>query len=129
MSNPIMNPRISPSVEAVSFLGKCVSAKIDRPLGSKHPEWDIIYPINYGCIPGVFSPDSEEMDAYILGISEPVESFTGHCIAVIHRLDDLDDKLVLAPESVDFSEVEIVALTDFQERFFTSIILRQEQSN
>jgi SAM-dependent methyltransferase len=43
---------------------------------------------------------------------------------VIERLDDDDDKLVLAPEGVEYSDEQIRALTDFQERFFQSRILR-----
>jgi len=120
-----LKPTESP--DAKSFLNKRISVKIDRPLGSKHPDWDIIYPINYGYIPNVFSPDGEELDVYVLGISEPLKIFTGVCIALIHRLDDKDDKLILAPENTYFSDAEIMALTEFQEKYFTSIILRSDQ--
>lgn len=33
-------------------------------------------------------PDGEELDTYVLGVFEPVESFDGCCIAVVHRRDD-----------------------------------------
>lgn len=124
-----MSHRSSESIEAASFLGKHVFAKMDRPLGSKHPEWGFVYRLNYGFIPGVFSPDGEELDAYVLGIAEPIENFTGLCIAVIHRLNDLDDKVVLAAKNTDFSDEEIIALTDFQERFFSSVIIRPKRSS
>lgn len=29
-------------------LGELIKTKIDRPLGSKHPKHDFIYPVNYG---------------------------------------------------------------------------------
>ncbi|MDX1413862.1 MAG: inorganic diphosphatase [Candidatus Promineifilaceae bacterium] len=119
----IVKPPHNP--QSTAFLGRRVFAQIDRPLGSKHPTWESIYPLNYGYIPGVISPDGEELDAYILGVSVPVESFTGHCIAVIRRLDDSDDKLILAPEGMNFSDEEIRSLTHFQERFFASIIIRE----
>ena len=122
-----MKPERLESCDVQAFLGKRVSARIDRPLGSKHPEWDFVYPINYGFLPDVFSPDGEELDAYILGISEPLENFFGVCIAVIHRLDDQDDKLVLAPENVGFSNAEIMAMTKFQEQYFSYVILRHDQ--
>jgi inorganic pyrophosphatase len=51
---------------ATDFLGKIVEAKIDRPLGSKHPQYSFTYPVNYGFIPNTSSPDGEELDAYIL---------------------------------------------------------------
>ena len=57
---------------------KRVTVKIDRPMGSFHPEHkDLFYPINYGYIEGLFAGDGEEQDAYILGIDEPVAEFSG----------------------------------------------------
>ena len=85
------------------FLGKLVTVVIDRPLGSKHPAWGFIYPVNYGYVPNTLSPDGEPLDAYVLGVSEPMEEFTGRCIAVIHRLDG-DDKLVLVPEGKNYTD-------------------------
>lgn len=111
-------------MESLAFLGKIVSVEIDRPIGSRHPEWDFIYPINYGFVPNTKSPDGEEMDAYVLGVFEPLKEFTGRCVAVIRRLDDDDDKLVLTPEGRDFTDDQIKALTEFQERFFKSVIVR-----
>lgn len=110
--------------EAAAFLGKRISVRIDRPLGSKHPEWDFTYPINYGFVPGILSADGEELDAYVLGIAEPVAHFSGTCVAIIHRLDDDDDKLILAPDGLSYTNEELVAATAFQERYFKSIILR-----
>jgi len=103
---------------ATDYLGQTVRIKIDRPLGSRHPQHGFYYPVNYGFVPGVMAPDGEELDAYVLGVFEPLEAFAGRCIAVIHRLDDDDDKLVLAPPGVDYSTAQVLALTEFQERFF-----------
>lgn len=106
------------------YLGKILEAKIDRPFGSKHPKHGFIYPLNYGYIPNTISGDGEELDCYILGVFEPIESFTGKCIAIIHRTDDDDDKLILAPEGADYTDDAINALTEFQERFFKHEIIR-----
>lgn len=65
------------------------------------------------------------MDAYILGVFKPLETFTGRCIAVIQRSDDDDDKLVVAPADKDYSDAQILALTEFQERFFASSATRE----
>ncbi len=51
----------------INYLGKKIKVKMDRPLGSKHPKYDLIYPINYGYIEGTESGDAEEIDAYVLG--------------------------------------------------------------
>ncbi len=109
---------------ALQFLRKTVTASIDRPLGSKHPKWSFAYPVNYGFIPNTKSGDGEEIDAYILGVNEPLKEFTGKCIAVIHRLDDNDDKLVLAFGDKQFTDHEIRTATHFQEQFFKSVIIR-----
>ena len=70
---------------------------IDRPMGSRHPEHGFLYPINYGYVPGVIAADGEEQDAYILGAHGPLEKTSGRCVAVIQRLDDNEDKLVVSP--------------------------------
>jgi len=85
-------------------LGKTVSVKVDRPIGSKHPKHEIYYGVNYGFVSGTLSPDGKELDAYILGVFVPMTEFTGKCIAIIHRTNDNDDKLIVAPEGRDFSD-------------------------
>ncbi len=108
----------------IDYLNKTITVKIDRPIGSKHPEYGFIYPINYGFVPNTISNDGEELDCYILGIFEPLETFTGKCIAIIHRINDNDDKLVIVPENRYFSNNEIKVLTEFQERYFENKIIR-----
>ena len=107
------------------YLGKKVKVVMDRPMGSRHPEWNFIYPINYGYVPNTISGDGEELDAYIVGIFEPVEEYEGKCIAAIHRLDDDDDKLVIAPEEKIYTKQQIEALLEFQERFFEHEIIEE----
>ena len=106
------------------FIGQSVCVQVDRPLGSFHPSHGFRYPLNYGYLPGVPAPDGEEMDAYILGVNRPLLEFQGTCIAVIHRLDDEDDKLVVVPHGQDHSDQEIRRLTEFQEQYFQSVIWR-----
>jgi inorganic pyrophosphatase len=101
-----------------------VTVRIDRPLGSRHPRWGFVYLVNYGYLPGVIAPDGEGLDAYVLGVDEPLAEFTGRCIAIVHRQDDDDDKLVVVPEGMALTDDEILAQTRFQERFFASRVLR-----
>lgn len=109
---------------ATQFIGKIVTVMIDRPIGSRHPKYDFEYEINYGFIPETKAPDGEEIDAYVLEIDYPVKEFTGKCVAVIHRTNDEDDKLVVVPEGSEVSDEEIRRTTDFQEQFFKSEIIR-----
>ena len=111
-------------MDTSNYLGKTVTIKMDRPLGSKHPKNGLIYPVNYGYVPDTTAPDGEELDAYLLGVFEPVDEFTGKCIAYIHRTNDDDDKLIIVPEGVEYTDDQINALTEFQERFFKHEILR-----
>jgi len=105
-------------------IGKTVAVEIDRPLGSRHPAHGFIYPVNHGFVSETQASYGDELDAYVLGVFEPVAEFEGRSIAVIHRLNDGDDKLVLIPEGRQLSDDQIRAQTEFQERFFRSEILR-----
>ena len=101
------------------MIGKIVNVVVDRPKGSYHPKYkDLYYTCNYGYVPGVPAPDGEAQDAYILGVEEPLAQFTGKVIAVIKRLDDVEEKWVVVPEGVQYTKEEICALVNFQERFF-----------
>lgn len=106
------------------YLGKEVSIEIDRPLGTRHPKHDFMYMINYGYIPNTVSGDGEELDAYLLGEFEPVKESKGKVIAIIHRTNDDDDKLIVSKEGKEYSDDAIRALTEFQEKYFESIIVR-----
>ncbi len=109
---------------ACKYIGKTVKVKIDRPINSLHPKHGFVYEVNYGYVPDTISGDGEELDAYILGINEPVDEFEGVCIAVIHRTNDNDDKLVIVPKAISFSDEQITELTNFQEKWFKSVIIR-----
>ena len=112
----------------IEYIGKTIKIKIDRPFGSKHPKHGFIYPVNYGYVPNTISGDGEELDAYLLGLFEPVEEYEGECIAIIHRTNDNDDKLVVVPAGKYYSDDAINALTEFQEQYFEHIIIRNEKT-
>lgn len=107
-----------------SFLGKKIDIIIDRPIGSVHPKFnDIVYNVNYGYIPNVFSDDGEEFDVYLMGVDHPVEKYSNaHVIAIIYRLNDNEDKIVAAPDGIFFSKDEIEATVNFQEKYFENEI-------
>ena len=105
------------------YLGKIVTIVVDRPLGSRHPKHpDMVYPVNYGYIEGVFAPDMEEQDVYILGVDKPLDTFTGRIIGVISRENDVEDKWVAAPDGVWFTGEEILQAVEFQEKYFFSSV-------
>ncbi|MDE6059223.1 MAG: inorganic pyrophosphatase [Clostridia bacterium] len=107
------------------MIGSIVKVTIDRPLGSRHPKHkNIIYPINYGYIEGIMAADGEEQDAYVLGVHTAVKEFTGKVIAIIHRNDDIEEKWVVAPDGIDFTNEDIAKQVHFQEQYFDYIIKR-----
>ena len=102
-----------------SYLGKTVEIGIDRPIGYAHKK-DIVYPINYGFIPGVLGGDDEELDVYLLGVTEPVASYCAKIIAIVHRENDVEDKLVAMPEHMSMTQYEITQAIHFQEKYYDS---------
>ena len=105
------------------YLNKEVLVKVDRKLGEKHPNFDYIYPVNYGYIPNTLSEDGEEIDVYILGIFYPVDEFKGICKDVICRYDDNENKLIVVPRDKSYSVEQVEALIEFQEKFFKHKII------
>ena len=106
------------------IVGKTIKVIMDRPLGSKHPKHDFKYPINYGYVPNTISGDGKEIDVYVLGVDKPLDHFEGECIAIVHRNDHDDDKLVVVPAGMSYSDKEIMSLVDFQEKWFDSLVIR-----
>lgn len=105
-------------------LGKKVKVKIDRKLGSKHPKHGFEYLVNYGYLENIFAPDGEELDAYLLKVEVPVDNYDGVVVAIVHRTEDDDDKLVVIPEGEDITDEEIERLVEFQEKWFKHHIIR-----
>lgn len=106
------------------YLGKTVTVTIDRPIGFHHVTKGIhlYYTVNYGFLPGVPGGDGEEQDVYVLGVAEPLQTFTGSVIGVVRRRDDNEDKLVAAPEGMAFSAKQIAQAIHFVEKYFDSTI-------
>lgn len=107
-----------------SYLGKTVRIKIDRPIGYVHkkPGKTLVYPINYGYIPGVLGGDGEELDVYLLGVGEPVEEFEGRIIGIVYRQNDVEDKLIMAPAGAAFDKKTIEKQIDFQEKYYITSV-------
>ena len=102
------------------MLGQTVHIQVDRPVGYRHH--GLVYPVNYGYIPGMMAGDGEEQDVYILGISRPLESFDGVIIGGILRRDDCEDKLIAAPAGMAFTRRQMEEAVRFQEQFFDSSV-------
>ncbi len=107
-----------------SYLGKTVDIKIDRPIGYVHKKekYTLTYPINYGYIPGVFGGDGEELDVYLMGVDKPVNEYRAKIIGVVYRENDIEDKLIAAPENSVFNQAQIAEAINFQEQHYITKI-------
>ncbi len=107
-----------------SWLGKRAHIIIDRPVGHiRHGAgYALEYPINYGYIPGVTGGDGEELDVYLMGVSEPVGEYDCRIIGVVYRRNDDEDKLIAAPDGMSFTRAEMEDAVRFQEQFYDSYI-------
>lgn len=119
MTKPRTDPAGEDSVSlllARGYLGRTVDITIDRPYGSRHPRHGFEYQANYGFVPGTLAPDGDELDAYYLGEPVPMRTASGICVAIVHRLDDDDDKLVIIRAGTDTpDDTAIAAAVEFQE--------------
>ena len=108
-----------------SYLGKVVSIGIDRPIGYVHHKGakTLVYPINYGYIPGVLGGDAEELDVYLVGVDTPVQEYTGRIVGIVYRADDVEDKLVMAPEGVTLTAAEMAEAVRFQEKYYHTTVV------
>lgn len=99
-----------------AYLGRSVHVVVDRPVGYVHH--GLVYPVNYGYIPGILGGDGEEQDAYILGVEQPLTEFEGQVVGIIYRFSDVEDKLVVVPEGMVLDRDQIETAVHFQEQFF-----------
>ena len=113
---------MDPNLILADWLGRRVTVEIDRPLGSIHPrEDDMVYPINYGFVPGTLAPDGHPIDVYVLDADEPLDSCEATVIAIVRRRDDVEDKLVAVLDDTGaWDAPAILTAVDFQERYFDS---------
>ncbi len=107
-----------------SYLGKTVDIKIDRPIGYIHKKgnYSLIYPINYGYIPGVLGGVGEELDVYLLGVDEPVTEYEAKIIGIAHRENDVEDKLIAAPVDMIFYQNQMAEAIYFQEQYYRTTV-------
>lgn len=104
----------------LDWLGLQVQVIMDRPMGSQHPQYGFVYPVNYGHLQDFLGGDGEEQDAYVLGVDQALIAFEGIVAAVILREDDQEDKLVVTPPDVLLTREEIATAVAFQEQYFKS---------
>lgn len=121
-NTPLQNGKSESLEMCKQYLGKKVKLVIDQAYGTTYK--GALYTENYGYVPGTTAPDGEGLDAYFVGPKEPLREAEGVVIAIIHRLEDDDDKLIVVPEGVSLTDEEIEAAVNFREKLFVHEIIR-----
>ena len=119
--------QIFPRPDLRPYLGQVVDIEIDRPVGYVHRKGDktLVYPINYGYIPDVLGGDGEDLDVFLLGVREPVKSYRGRIVGIVLRADDVEDKLIMAPEGMTPTVAEMTEAVHFPERYYDSRVVTE----
>jgi inorganic pyrophosphatase len=75
---------------------RCIEARgvtLDRPAHSAHPEHpSVIYPLDYGFVPGTTGPDGEPVDVFV---GSGTQGLVGGLLTTDHRQPGRDLKLLL----------------------------------
>ena len=102
-----------------AVIGRQVCGVIDRPLGQAHPQYpELIYPLNYGYVEGIFAGDGEEQDVYVFGTDRPLRRFSGTVVGVYHRLNDDEDKWIVSLDGRPVPEETVLRSIEFQEQYY-----------
>ena len=114
-----------------SFLGKRAHIIVDRPVGYIHKKgpYSITYPLNYGFIPGVPGGDGEDLDVYLLGAEGPLREADCRVVGVVHRRNDAEDKLIAAPDGLNYTKEEMENAVRFQEQWYDSHIITPDEAD
>ncbi len=107
------------------YLGKMVTVIVDRPYGSFHLQYsDVTYPCNAGYVKErIPVEDGEFQDAYIIGVEEPVESFTGVVVGIIYRKSENQSKWIVMPVGMTINHDEIIQRIGLEEQHYETRII------
>lgn len=108
-----------------SYLGKNVTVIVDRPYGSLDLRSDGEMTCNCGYVQQpVTMEDNDDIEARIVGIYEPRESFTGTVIGIIYHKEDSHMHLIVAPPAWTINRNEIITQIGMVEQYYhTRMIL------
>lgn len=87
------------------LLGKTVNVIVEQPYGSLHPMYDEELTVNTGFIKEVFDETGEFIKTYVYGANEPLESFKGVVIGIIHTKEEEKRAIVASAPYYDRDKV------------------------
>lgn len=101
------------------YLGKKVTVTIDHPMGSLHPTIaDETYPCNYGYV-----YDGDIQEAWVVGVEEPLDTFTGIVIGIIYHLETDTSRWIVGKPEMLIQPQKIIDLIGFDEQHYQTRII------
>lgn len=103
-----------------NMIGKKVTVIVDRAYGSYHPTLqDMICPYNFGYIKQDTNlEDSELQDAYVVGVEEPLDEFTGYVVGIIYHGNEATSRWIVAPAGYVVNHEKLIQLLGQEEQFY-----------
>ena len=106
----------------MTIIGEKFKVLVTNPIGSQlDTNNNIVFKVNYGIVDGVLDANGEPQYAYILGEEKPLDVFEGHLVAIVHRLNDFENKWIIS--NYHLSKEEIYNQISFIEGFFNVEII------
>lgn len=109
---------------AYEFINQTVRIEINNSSIAKYYKVKNSFPINCGYVQDVLDGDGKQLECYIVGINEERKEFTGKCIAILHQFDNTQDKLIVAPNDIDYTDNQIREILKFKEKNYMNEIIR-----
>lgn len=111
-----------------NMLGKTVTVIIDKHYGDFHPMIeDTQYPYNAGYIKeDITQEDASFQDAYVIGVNENIDEFTGFVCGIIYHKDEENSKWIVAPIGMNVNHDEVIQLLGLEEQFHDSRFIWSE---
>lgn len=94
------------------MLGSYVRVRVVKPIGSVDEDTGYTYPLNYGTV-----YDSDNQNAFIMGIDHPVRNFDGRVIAMLNPKKGGKQIFIIAPKSTRFIINDIRMHIDIEKDF------------
>jgi len=106
----------------MTILGEKFKVHITNPIGScLDTNNNVIFKVNYGIVDGVIDASGEPQYAYVLDEDKPIDTFEGYLVAIVHRVNDVENKWVIS--NYHLSKEEIYEKISFIEGFFNIEII------
>lgn len=104
-----------------SLLGKTVEIIVDQPYGSLDQRTEGIRTLNGGYVKEkITMMDTEVKPAYVVGVQQPVETFTGVVIGLIYHRDDHLIRIIAAPCGMLIDRKAVIEQIGMTEQYYES---------